>query len=338
MGRSRGWSVRARSAGRRAEQEAMEGPGMADKRNGSDRACRCRQAHVDCVGVAVQRLSQERVLELAEEIWTASGADKLPAVRATRDPRGSQPGASAQAAYRHCREQERGAWRHSLLWRAGAVAAAALGSGLLIGLAEGAQLGWRMAVVAAWAAGGADLFRRQRGDNRTSASARVWRRQAALQRRTAGALGSLTRDGYLVLHDVSLPGWPASLDHLVVGSTGVWVIHSWRRPWFARPRRTSSPEPSRGGFPLRPLGPRVEAEVVGQVLTATGARLHLQPLVCVHGGCGWRLGPPPSVQGVRLVSLRQLPDVIRHGDGTRAQQGQVDRVTARLLEVLGPAA
>ena len=58
MGRSRGWSVRARSAGRRAEREAMEGPGMADKRNGSDRACRCRQAHVDCVGVAVQRLSQ----------------------------------------------------------------------------------------------------------------------------------------------------------------------------------------------------------------------------------------------------------------------------------------
>jgi hypothetical protein len=95
---------------------------MADKRNGSDRACRCRQAHVDCVGVVVQRLGQERVLELAEEVWTASGAD---------------------------------------------------------------------------------LFRRQRGDNRTSASARVWRRQAVLQRRTAGALGSLARDGYLVLHDGS---------------------------------------------------------------------------------------------------------------------------------------
>ena len=47
---------------------------MADKRNGGDRACRCRQAHVDCVGVVVQRLGQERVLELAEEIWTASGA------------------------------------------------------------------------------------------------------------------------------------------------------------------------------------------------------------------------------------------------------------------------
>jgi len=122
-------------------------------------------------------------------------------------------------------------------------------------------------------------------------SGRLGIRQTVLQRRTAGALGSLTRDGYLVLHDVSLPGWPASLDHLVVGSTGVWVIHSWRRPWFARLRRTSSPESSRGGFALRPLGPRVEAEVVGQVLTAAGARLHIQPLVCVHGGCGWRLGP-----------------------------------------------
>jgi hypothetical protein len=113
------------------------GPGSADKRNGSDRTCRCHQAHVDCVGVAVQRLSQE-----------------------------------AQAAYQHRREQERGAWRHGLLWRAGAVAAAGLGSWLLIGLAAGARLGWRMALVAAWAAGGADLVRRQRGGNRTSASAR----------------------------------------------------------------------------------------------------------------------------------------------------------------------
>ena len=68
------------------------GPGSADKHHGSDRTCRCHQAHVDCVGVAVQRLSQE-----------------------------------AQAAYQHCREQERGTCRHGLLWWAGAVAAAALG-------------------------------------------------------------------------------------------------------------------------------------------------------------------------------------------------------------------
>jgi hypothetical protein len=135
-----------------------------------------------------------------------------------------------------------------------------------------------------------------------------------------------------------MPGWPASLDHLVVGSTGVWVIHSWRRPWFARLRRPISPPSSRGGIARPPLGPRVEAAAVDQLLTASGARLHVRPLLCIHGGGGWRLGPQPSVQGVRLASLGQLPEAIRLGDGTRAQQGQVERVTARLLAVLGPAA
>jgi hypothetical protein len=48
---------------------------------------------------------------------------------------------------------------------------------------------------------------------RPSASASVWRRQAATQRRTAGSLRPLEREGQLVLHDVTLPGWSASLDH-----------------------------------------------------------------------------------------------------------------------------
>ena len=32
-----------------------------------------------------------------------------------------------------------------------------------------------------------------------------------------------------MLHDITLPGWLDSLDHLVVGPTGVWVVASWRR-------------------------------------------------------------------------------------------------------------
>jgi len=55
---------------------------------------------------------------------------------------------------------------------------------------------------------------------RPSASASVWRRQAAIQRRTAGVLEPLEHGGYLVLHDATLPGWQDSLDHLLVGATG----------------------------------------------------------------------------------------------------------------------
>ena len=56
-----------------------------------------------------------------------------------------------------------------------------------------------------------------------------WRRQAVMQRRTAAMLGPLEHEGYLVLHDVTLPGWLDSLDHVVVGPTGVWVVASCRR-------------------------------------------------------------------------------------------------------------
>jgi hypothetical protein len=41
-----------------------------------------------------------------------------------------------------------------------------------------------------------------------------------MQRRTAGVLEPLEHGGYLVLHDVTLPGWQDSLDHLLVGATG----------------------------------------------------------------------------------------------------------------------
>jgi hypothetical protein len=48
--------------------------------------------------------------------------------------------------------------------RADAVTTVALSSGLLVGLTAGAGLGWRMAVLAAWAAGGADLLHGLRGE------------------------------------------------------------------------------------------------------------------------------------------------------------------------------
>jgi hypothetical protein len=57
---------------------------MARKRHEDDRACGCHQGDPSCVALAVRRLSQERVLELAEEIWTASGGDGTPPTRTDR--------------------------------------------------------------------------------------------------------------------------------------------------------------------------------------------------------------------------------------------------------------
>jgi hypothetical protein len=82
------------------------------------------------------------------------------------------------------------------------------------------------------------------------------------------------------------------------------------------------------------LGLRWEAEALADVLAGV-ARIHIWPLLCVHGGRGWRSGPLPAVQGVHPATLRQLPDVVRHG--SRVQPSEVERATARLLEVLRPA-
>ncbi|MGH2816544.1 MAG: nuclease-related domain-containing protein, partial [Actinomycetota bacterium] len=131
------------------------------------------------------------------------------------DPRGSRPGASAQAAYRRRRHKEREQWRDGSRWRWVVVAATTLGVGFLVVPVIGAWVGVRVAAVAGLVAWWRLRFH-------PSADARFWRRQAQLQRRTAGVLAQLDQEGWLVLHDIALPGWSASLDHLVIGPTGAW--------------------------------------------------------------------------------------------------------------------
>lgn len=275
--------------------------------------------------MAVRRLNSERVRELAEEIWTASTGSVMPA-HPTFDPRASRAGASARAAYQRQRQQELQAWRQGWWWRAGALAAATTGGGLLIGLTMGAWLGWPMALAAALATWWRLRFR-------PSASASVWRRQSATQRRTADALLPLEREGHLVLHDVTLPGWSASLDHLVVGPTGVWLIRSWRGgPLPSLPRRTSPwPAGRTTGGPLSEL--RSEAAAFAAIL-AGGPLIPVRPLLCIHS----RALPPQahrSVEPVQVTTNRQVAEIVRHG--SPLQPSDVQRATARALELLRPA-
>jgi Nuclease-related domain len=287
---------------------------VAGRRHDDGRVCLCDRPDGTCAGLAVRRLSRDRVRDLAEEIWTASSG-LLPTVRPVGDPRTSRAGASSQAAYRRRREQERAAWRPGWAWRWWAVAGAALAVGLLIGLTVGAWLGWPMAVVAAVLAWSRLRFR-------PSPGASIWKRQAAMQRRTAAVLRPLGGEGYLVLHDVTLPGWLDSVDHLVVGPTGVWVVESWRRPGL-RPR----PVP-----PATVRGLRGQAEAVAEVLTGW-ASVPVRALLCVHHR--WAIPSRPSA-ALRVVSVGRLPEVVR--DGATSQPTDLERATSRLLQVLRPAA
>ena len=99
---------------------------------------------------------------------------------------------------------------------------AAPAAGLVAGVTVGAWLGWPAALLVAVLAWSRLRFR-------PSAEVGIWQQQAAMQRRTAGSLAPLADEGYLVLHDVTLPGLLDSLEHLVVGPSGVWVLQSWQR-------------------------------------------------------------------------------------------------------------
>jgi hypothetical protein len=194
---------------------------MAAKGHDDRRLCRCDRPDGSCAGLAVRRLSRDRVQELAEEIWAAS-LGSVPPTRPLLDPQSSRAGASAQAAYRRRRTQDRASWRLDWGWWSLAVVGAAAAAALLVGATIGNWLAGPAALLGAGWAG-------WRLRCRPSAEALIWRRQAATQRRTAGLLAPLANDGYLVLHDLTLPGWLGSLEHLVVGPSGVWMVASWQR-------------------------------------------------------------------------------------------------------------
>jgi hypothetical protein len=132
-----------------------------------------------------------------------------------------------------------------------------------------------------------------------------------------------TANGPLVLHDVTLPGWLDSLDHLVVGPTGVWVVASWRR------RRLL---PGGGPPPVTVRGLCGQAEAVAHVLEGW-ARVPVRALLC--GPSPWSV-PQRTSGGVRVAALGQLPAIVRSGPAT--PPGELEQATGRLLEVLRPAA
>jgi hypothetical protein len=147
----------------------------------------------------------------------------------------------------------------------------------------------------------------------------------------ASALRTLEQRGDLVLHDVTLPGWPASLEHLVIGSTGVWVIQSWRHGQPPPRHTATSPWQARGATadPLPKL--RWQAAVFADTL-ADGVSLTVRPLLCVPGG---RLADSQSVEDVTVATMRRVVDII--GQGAPLPASDVDRATTRALELLRPA-
>jgi Nuclease-related domain len=150
----------------------------------------------------------------------------------------------------------------------------------LVGLALAALVGWRLRF-------------------RPSEQARTWQRGAQGERRTARLLDRLTRDGYVVFHDLALPNSDANVDHLAIGPTGVFVIDSkqWTGSVQQGPDGLAWHNHYRLDRTLETVG--WEAETVGRLL---GTRIH--PLLCVHGAHVH--GGGLHAQGVAIVPAHLL--------------------------------
>jgi hypothetical protein len=180
------------------------------------------------------------------------------------------PGRSALAAYRRRRAEELAAWIRSLAWRAPLITAVGLAADVLAaqaGLPQAGLLGLAVAVLVSW-----------RLRFRSSEQARTWQRGAAGERRTARLLRRLTRDGFVVFHDLAVPGSPANVDHLVIGSTGVFVIDS--KQWSGSVRQGADGLAWHNHYRLDRILETVrwEADTLGRIL---GTRV--VALLCVHG-------------------------------------------------------
>jgi hypothetical protein len=239
-------------------------------------------------------------------------------------PTGSlgNPGRSALAASRRRRATELAAWTRSLAWRTPLVAAAGLtgqvlatqadlAHGGLVGLAAAALVGWRLRF-------------------RPSEQVTAWRRGAAGERRTARLLDRLTRDGFVVFHDLAVPGKTSTnVDHLVIGPTGVFIIDS--KQWTGTVHQGADGLAWHNSYRLdRTLETvRWEAQVVGRLLgTGTAA------LVCVHGAHVH--GGGLDAQGVAIVPAHRLRSAL--GYDRVLSDAAIDLLATTAWTSLHPAA
>jgi hypothetical protein len=240
-----------------------------------------------------------------------------------RIPRGGYgaPGRSALATYRRERARERAVWARTLPWRAAVVLAVAAGAALLAaaaGLRSQALLAGLAAGVLGW-----------RLRFRPSRDTRAWRDGARGERATARLLRRLTRHGYVVFHDVAIPGTPANADHVVIGPTGVVLVDSKR--YTGRVWQTLDGRMWHNQYPMdRPLRAlRLEAAAISRAL-----RVPVRPLVCVHGAhvdvAGLTTG------GIDILPAGRLPGILATAP-PQLSQTEVAALVAHARAVLGPA-
>jgi Nuclease-related domain len=231
------------------------------------------------------------------------------------------PGRSALGEYRRRRALELAGWTRGLAWRAPLVAAAGLTVQVLAtqaSLPQAGLAGLAVAALVGW------LLR-----FRPSEQARTWQRGAHGERHTARLLDRLTRDGYVVFHDLAVPDSPANVDHLVIGPTGVFVIDS--KQWTGSVHQGADGLVWHNHYRLDRTLEMVcwEAQQVSRVLGSRAAAL-----LCIHGAHVH--GGGLDAQGVAIVPAHLLRSAL--GNDRVLSDADVALLATTALTSLRPAA
>lgn len=148
----------------------------------------------------------------------------------------------------------------------------------------------------------------------------AWRKGAIGEERLGSKLDSLAPQGISVLHDRGIPKSRANIDHLVVTSTGIWVVDAKR--YQGRPELTPKRTPDGPRLALT-IGKRDCTKLVDGVLWQ---RDHVQAAIpdvpvtaalCFIDADWPMFGAFFSIDDVHVVSPRQLSKLLRsrrHGD------------------------
>jgi hypothetical protein len=142
---------------------------------------------------------------------------------------------------------------------------------------------------------------------RPSPETRAWARGAAGERHVARLLAPLEANGWTVLHDLRVPRSTANIDHLAIGTPGVFVVDAkhYRGPLYL----SHDGGLWHGRYPLAAAlsTTRWEADKVQATLAVPD--IDVVPIVAVCGA------PVPfgqvSIHGIPVVAAHSLPGMLR---------------------------
>lgn len=172
-------------------------------------------------------------------------------------------------------------------------------------------------------------------------STRAWAVGARGEEKLAAALAGA--DGLRVLHDRRVHGSPRNIDHIVVGTAGVFVVDAKHyqgrieirnRGWFFRPDHRLYVGSRDTSQLARDMAWQVEA--VAAALQAAGVDLlpPITPVLCFVDGDWPIISPPDEFEGVRLESERTILKLVSRSRDLDADA--IEGLTAILAAALPP--